>query len=191
GGVETVGAAVLRPQNNPPRTPPDNYYFIGDNSTPTAEVVSVVAGSEGSAITTDQPYIDAFAKLDDKDDVSLIAVPGIGSATLVGAGMNYCANRSLSDCFFIGDMSQTDDTVDEAKNFRNAITLKNSYGAIYTPWVRMLDPTSRSATPILVPPSGFVARLYAKTDGQRGVWKAPAGTRAAPGGSVGVAGQLD
>jgi phage tail sheath protein FI len=187
GGVETVGAAVLRPQINPPRTPPDNYYFIGDNSAPTTEVASVVAGTEGSTITTDQPYIDAFAKLDDKDDVSLIAVPGIGSAALVGAGMNYCANRSLSDCFFIGDMSQTDDTVDEAKNFRNAITVKNSYGAIYAPWVRMLDPTGRSATPILAPPSGFVAGLYAKTDGQRGVWKAPAGTSVALGGSVGLA----
>ena len=187
GGVETIGAAVLRPQLNPPRTPPDNYYFVGDNSAPTAEVASVVAGSEGSTIATDQPYIDAFARLDDKDDVSLIAVPGIGSAALVGAGMNYCANRSLSDCFFIGDMSQTDDTVDEAKNFRNAIPLKNSYGAIYTPWVRMLDPTGRSATPILAPPSGFVAGLYAKTDGQRGVWKAPAGTSVALGGSVGLA----
>ena len=187
GGVETIGAAVLRPQTNPPRTPPDNYYFVGDNSAPSAEVASVVAGSEGSTIATDQPYIDAFARLDDKDDVSLIAVPGIGSAALVGAGMNYCANRSLSDCFFIGDMSQTDDTVDEAKNFRNAIPLKNSYGAIYTPWVRMLDPTGRSATPILAPPSGFVAGLYAKTDGQRGVWKAPAGTSVALGGSVGLA----
>jgi hypothetical protein len=187
GGVETLGAAVLRPQNNPPRTPPDNYYFIGDNSAPTAEVASVVAGSDGSAITTDQPYIDAFAKLDDKEDVSLIAVPGIGSPALVGAGMNYCANRSLSDCFFIGDLGQTDDTVDEVKNFRNAITPKNSYGAIYTPWVRMLDPTGRSATPILAPPSGFVAGLYAKTDGQRGVWKAPAGTSVALGGGVGLA----
>jgi hypothetical protein len=187
GGVETLGAAVLRPQNNPLRTPPDNYYFIGDNSAPTAEVASVVAGSDGSAITTDQPYIDAFAKLDDKEDVSLIAVPGIGSPALVGAGMNYCANRSLSDCFFIGDLGQTDDTVDEVKNFRNAITPKNSYGAIYTPWVRMLDPTGRSATPILAPPSGFVAGLYAKTDGQRGVWKAPAGTSVALGGGVGLA----
>jgi phage tail sheath protein FI len=114
-------------------------------------------------------------------------VRGIGSAALVGAGMNYCANRSLSDCFFIGDMSQTDDTVEEAKNFRNAITPKNSYGAIYAPWVQMLDPTGRSSTPILAPPSGFVAGLYAKTDGQRGVWKAAAGTSAALGGGVGLA----
>ena len=51
----------------------------------------------------------------------------------------------------------------------------------------MLDPTGRSATPILAPPSGFVAGLYAKTDGQRGVWKAPAGTSAALGGGVGLA----
>ena len=41
--------------------------------------------------------------------------------------------------------------------------------------------------PFLSPPSGFVAGLYAKTDGQRGVWKAPAGTSAALGGSVGLA----
>jgi phage tail sheath protein FI len=186
GGVETLGAALLRPQNNPPRTPPDNYFFVGDNSAPTAEVASVTAGSEGTAITTDQPYIDAFSKLDDKEDVSLIAVPGIGSPGLVSAAMNYCEIRSLSDCFFIGDMSQTDDTVEDAKIFRNAITTRNSYGAIYAPWVQMLDPSGRSSTPILVPPSGFVVGLYAKTDGQRGVWKAPAGTGAALNGSIGL-----
>jgi phage tail sheath protein FI len=187
GGIETLGATVLRPQNNPSGIPPDNYFFVGDNSAPTAQVASVTAGSEGSAITTDQPYIDAFPKLDDKEDASLLAVPGIGSPALTGAAMNYCASRSLSDCFFIGDMSQTDDSVEDAKIFRNAITTKNSYGAIYAPWVQMLDPTGRSSTPILAPPSGFVAGLYAKTDGQRGVWKAPAGTSAALGGSVGLA----
>ena len=187
GGIETLGATVLRPQNNPARTPPDNYFFVGDNSAPTAEVVSVTAGSEGAAITTDQPYIDTFSRLNDKEDVSLIAVPGIGSPGLVSAAMNYCEIRSLSDCFFIGDMGQTDATVEDAKIFRNAITTKNSYGAVYAPWVQMLDPTGRSSTPILVPPSGFVAGLYAKTDGQRGVWKAAAGTSAALGGSVGLA----
>jgi phage tail sheath protein FI len=186
GGVETLGAAVLRPQINPPLSPPDNYFFVGDHSAPTAEVVSVIPGSE-KPITTDQPYIDAFAKLDGRDDVSLVAVPGIGSPGLVGAGMNYCANRPLSDCFFIGDLSQDDDTVEEARKFRDAITPRNSYGAIYTPWLQMLDPSGRSATPILVPPSGFVAGLYAKTDGQRGVWKAAAGTSAAVAGAVGLA----
>jgi phage tail sheath protein FI len=163
---------------------------VGDNLAPTDEVASVQAGSDGDPITTDQPYIDGFHSLDDKEDVSLIAVPGIGSPAVVGAGMNYCATRPLSDCFFIGDMSQDDDTVDEAKEFRDLITPKNSYGAVYLPWVRMVEPTGQSAEPILVPPSGFVAGLYAKTDGQVGVWKAPAGIGTGLGGGVGLAVQF-
>jgi hypothetical protein len=84
-------------------------------------------------------------------------------------------------------MSQDDDTVDEAKTFMAAISPKNSYGAVYLPWVKMLDPTGISPDPILAPPSGFVAGLYAKTDGRRGVWKAPAGTEAALGNALGLA----
>jgi hypothetical protein len=187
GGRETLGASVTRPRNNPPGTP---SYLVGDNPENTAEVATVQKGSDGDPITTDQPYIDAFRTLDDKEDVSLLAVPGIGSPALVGAGMNYCEKRSLSDCFFIGDMSQDYDTIEEAKSFRDLITPKNSYGAIYVPWVRMLDPTGRTAEPILVPPSGFVAGLYARTDGGIGVWKAPAGTSTALGGAVGLAVQF-
>ena len=77
--------------------------------------------------------------------------------------------------------------IEEAKDFRDAITPKNSYGAVYMPWVRMLDPTGQSSEPLLVPPSGFVAGLYARTDGRVGVWKAPAGTGTALGGAVGLA----
>src|SRR5262249_54161858 len=194
GGKETLGAAVTRPRTNPGGTPPNNYYLVGDNQSPTAEVASVRAGSDGAPVTGDQPYLDVFhanaCPLDDKEDVSLIAVPGIGSPAVVGAGMNYCANRPLSDCFFIGDMSQDDVTVDDAIKFRTPISPKNSYGAVYLPWVRMLDPTGQSAEPILVPPSGFVAGLYARTDGRVGVWKAPAGTGVALGGGVGLAVQF-
>jgi len=189
GGKETFGASVTRPKSNP-QTPANNYdrySRIGDNNHPTDYVLTVQAGSDGDAITSDQPYINALTLLDDREDVSLIAVPGIGSKDVVGAGMNYCANRPLSDCFFIGDMAQSDDTIDEAKAFRDAITPKNSYGAIYLPWLKMLDPTGKSAEPILAPPSGYVAGLYAKTDAQRGVWKAPAGTAVALGGAKGVA----
>jgi hypothetical protein len=190
GGTETLGAAVTRPRNNPAGTPPHNYYLVGDHAAPTTEVASVQAGSDGDPITGEDPYINVFqpnaCPLDDKEDVSLIAVPGIGSPFVVGAGMNYCANRPLSDCFFIGDMSPDTDTIEEAKSFRDLINPKNSYGAVYLPWVRMLDPTGQSAEPILVPPSGFVAGLYARTDARIGVWKAPAGTGVALGGGVGL-----
>jgi phage tail sheath protein FI len=187
GGQETLGIAVTRPRPNPSGTAPANYYLLGDHAAPTAQVTSVQEGLDGDPILTDQQYINALQFFDDKEDVSLLAVPGIGSSAVVGAGMNYCANRPLSDCFFIGDMTQEDDTDAEAKQFRDKITPKNSYGAVYMPWVRTLDPTGQSSEPLVIPPSGFVAGLYARTDGRVGVWKAPAGTGTALGGAVGLA----
>ncbi|MCP4571240.1 MAG: phage tail sheath family protein, partial [bacterium] len=52
---------------------------------------------------------------------------------------------------------------------------------------RALDPSGRSSEPVLLPPSGYVAGLYARIDNRRGVWKAPAGTEATLGGAVGLA----
>jgi hypothetical protein len=184
-GVETLGGAVVRPTNNSSAVP---RYLVGDQATPATGVVtgSVVAGSDGDPVVEDQPFINAFQRLNNIDDVSLLAVPGRGSNLLVGEGMNYCANRSLSDCFFIGDMAPDDDTVPELQTFVNGISPKNSYGAVYAPWLLMLDPTGVSQEPIAVPPSGFVAGMYAKTDTQRGVWKAPAGTAAALAGATGL-----
>lgn len=186
GGLETLGGAAIRPVNNTLTVP---RYLVGDQATPAAGVVtgSVVAGSDGDPIVDDQPFIDAFERPDNINDVSLLAVPGRGSNVLMGEGMNYCANRSLSDCFFIGDMALDDDTVPELQDFANGISPKNSYGAVYAPWLLMLDPTGVSQEPVAVPPSGFIAGMYAKTDTQRGVWKAPAGTAAALAGATGLA----
>lgn len=179
GGAEILGASVTRPVVNPnPNTvtplPFENFFFVGDNAQ-TAEVPNVQLGSNGDPINNDTPYLNAFNALDTVNDVSLIAVPGVASATVMGGGMNYCANRSLSDCFFIGEMAQDDDTIPEIQTFWGNISPKNSYGAVYVPWVQVPDPTGRSAEPIAIPPSGFVAGLYARTDATRGVWKAPAG----------------
>ncbi|MER7756220.1 phage tail sheath subtilisin-like domain-containing protein [Kitasatospora sp. NPDC097643] len=55
----------------------------------------------------------------------------------------------------------------------------STYAALYYPWLRIVDPTRRpdpgGPTPMLeVPPSGFVAGIYARSDIERGVFKAPA-----------------
>lgn len=64
----------------------------------------------------------------------------------------------------------------------DALQLTSStYAATYYPWVRSpnplynvdLNPTAPKT--VLVPPSAFAAGLWTKTDGRRGVWKAPAG----------------
>jgi phage tail sheath protein FI len=50
--------------------------------------------------------------------------------------------------------------------------LDSSYAALYYPWITVLDPVTRKE--INLPPSGFVAGIYARNDIQRAVYKAPA-----------------
>ena len=46
------------------------------------------------------------------------------------------------------------------------------FAAMYHPWVRVLDPATN--TTIAQPPAGHVIGCYARTDNDRGVFKAPA-----------------
>ena len=65
----------------------------------------------------------------------------------------------------------------EIREFRGQFDSK--YAALYHPWIEILDPTQRPAQGapprrLLLPPSGFVAGIYARSDIERGVHKAPA-----------------
>ena len=51
-------------------------------------------------------------------------------------------------------------------------TKNSSYGALYYPWIEVFDPTTKGN--ISVPPSGHIAGVYARVDGERGVFKTPA-----------------
>lgn len=178
GGDEISGTAVLRPANSQNPT----EYHLGD-AIVAGNVASVVLGDDGIP-PGDLEHKNGLNALDTINDVNLIAIPGIGSQDVVSTGVNYCTVRA--DCFFIGDMNSTDDTVDEAVAFVNGLAVKSSYGAVYYPWLKVADPTGQSATPILEPPSGFVAGMMARIDSRRGVWKAPAGTEANIGGALGL-----
>lgn len=148
--------------------------------------------------------------LDKITDVSLIAIPGQGDPATVNQGVGYCKNlRQLQDCFFVGDMG-TVSSVDAARNdgtvptvalVSDAVTFATSgfggtpldkasgdFGAVYFPWVWSTDPTGTGRNPkILLPPSGFMAGIYARIDNSRGVFKAPAGTEAGVSGALQLA----
>ncbi len=47
-----------------------------------------------------------------------------------------------------------------------------SYAALYYPWIEISDPITNQ--PKLIPPSGFIAGIWARNDNERGVHKAPA-----------------
>lgn len=130
--------------------------------------------------------------LDDKDDVNFIAIPGASDPAVVSAAAGYCGTRG--DCFFIADCDgkRTKETpINEPAHvrdyMRNRITTKNSYAALYYPWLEIADRAGAGKNPKrFVPPSGFVAGLYARIDNSRGVWKAAAGTEAGVIGAVGL-----
>jgi Bacteriophage tail sheath protein len=55
---------------------------------------------------------------------------------------------------------------------RNGVDSTRGYAALYYPW--LLVRPARRGDPILVPPCGHVCGIYARSDNQRGVHKAPA-----------------
>ncbi len=182
GGQSEDGIAVRRPVVA-------DVVQIGDAAV-AAPIAAATPGSDGVAAITELTFSSAFSRLDTITDFSLLAVPGEGTTAMMDLGMAYSANRPLKDVFYLGETAAHDDTAAEAAVFRNKLTLANSYGALYFPWVKALDPTGRSRDPILLPPSGYIAGLYARIDGSRGVWKAPAGTEAGINGVVGLAAEL-
>ncbi|HEX6912836.1 MAG TPA: phage tail sheath subtilisin-like domain-containing protein [Longimicrobium sp.] len=146
----------------------------------------LVGGDDGSA-PSNFDFVGSSATrtglhaLDDVQDVNFIAIPGNFSEQVIGAGVGYCQARK--DCFFIADSRHEDPVVEDpsrAQDFvRNRIPVKSSYGALYYPWLEIADPIGPGRNPRrFVPPSGFVAGLFARIDNTRGVWKAPAGTEA-------------
>jgi phage tail sheath protein FI len=95
--------------------------------------------------------------------------------------MTYCKTKRavlIADC-------DPDATLTGLQNGPDPALLgsDSNYGAIYFPWVNVGDPLKNGRIRPF-PPSGFVAGIYARTDAERGVWKAPAGIDASLNGGV-------
>jgi phage tail sheath protein FI len=56
---------------------------------------------------------------------------------------------------------------------KNVSGYDSKYAAVYYPWIRVANPLGNGAG-VDIPPSGYMAGVYARTDTERGVHKAPA-----------------
>lgn len=84
------------------------------------------------------------------------------------------ANRA----FFIADIPASIDSVDKMKTWMQAHGNAQAYsGAVYFPRLTVPDPL-QAYRPRNIGNSGTLAGIYARTDSDIGVWKAPAGTDA-------------
>jgi phage tail sheath protein FI len=116
------------------------------------------------------------------DLFNLVCVPGTSHPDTIQKLQKACADKRA---FLIVDCSEDQEVstaVAEAVSLNGAAP---SYAAYYFPWVRAVDPLRQGAVRAL-PPCGFVAGIYARTDAARGVWKAPAGAEATLVGAVGL-----
>jgi phage tail sheath protein FI len=112
------------------------------------------------------------------DEIAIVAVPGATAANVQQAVRDHC--ESTADRFGILDgvhqsppKSLTDSLVDLKLQFGQARS-ERGYAALYYPWLTALNPLTGALEAL--PPSGHLAGIYARTDQQRGVHKAPANT---------------
>ena len=115
------------------------------------------------------------------DDIAIVALPDGGAYddevnSLAAADRLIGHAERLRYRIAVVDGRQNS-SMTEIRGFRGQFDSK--YGALYHPWVEVLDPTQRPAQGapprrLMLPPSGFVCGIYARSDIQRGVHKAPA-----------------
>jgi hypothetical protein len=114
---------------------------------------------------------------EDIDDISIVAAPG----STFGYEGSYRTNGATIIQHLIGHAelmryriavldSGDGQTVSDVSAMRGAID--STHAALYYPWIHVLDPVTQ--VEIDLPPSGYVAGIYARNDVNRAVYKAPA-----------------
>jgi hypothetical protein len=139
------------------------------------------------AVVVDSDYVTALGKIDNVDAPLLINAVGKSSQTVVQAVLAKAAERG--DAFAIIDPSASDeDRTDIEATVASYIGVGGaSYGAVYAPRLLMVDPTKTGVGAIRETfPGGAVAGLYARTEVERTIAKAPAGFNAEIRGAFGL-----
>jgi len=164
GGLLTVEA--IEPP--PPDKAPTNIPNAG---------ATALAGGADEDLTTigNNDFIDALNTLREIDDVNFIAIPDRITDPVQQALIGHC--EEMQDRFAILDgLTPVPDQplfgANSVEAQRRALDSTRGYGALYYPWLRVTPAVS--GPPILVPPSGHVGGIFARSDTSRGVHKAPA-----------------
>lgn len=116
-------------------------------------------------------------QFEDLEDISIVAAPGSTFGYENGYGndaasvINLLISHAQRMKYRIAVLdSGNGQTLQQVRALRAKVD--SSHAALYYPWVKVLDPVTRQ--PIFLPPSGFVAGIYARNDVNRAVYKAPA-----------------
>ncbi len=146
-------------------------------------VITISGGSDGdlpvaidySGETDEIKGSTGLAAFEEVEDISIVMTPAAAADSnnhqaIVAEVQKHCAKMR----YRVGIVdSRQDMAISEVRAFRD--NFDDSRLVLYYPWVVTSDPTG-AVQDIAVPPSGFIAGIYARTDVNRGVHKAPANT---------------
>jgi len=154
--------------------------------------VSLAGGINGSEPDQDA-YDDIFALFEKVRDISILCLPGqtwnsTAEQGIIDAAVAHA--EKMKSRMVIIDPPQGVELKTE-KGVNDLGFKPKTYSVVYYPWAKVANPFYNAEnnpgvpSTLLVAPSGFAAGMWAKIDGRRGVWKAPAGVETS---LLGVAG---
>ena len=139
-----------------------------------------LAGEEANPddVTQKATGLEALGEV---DDIAIVALPDsgdLGDETLSRVAAQKLVSHAEKYRYRIAIVDgPANSSLNEIRNYRGQFDSK--YAALYYPWIKIFDPTERFAQgappkQLTLPASGFVAGIYARSDIERGVHKAPA-----------------
>jgi len=112
------------------------------------------------------------------DEITMVLMPDAMNLNGDGKQLRDVQTKMIAHCENQGDRMAILDAPRDLKpqdvlDWRmNQAGYDSKMAALYWPWIEVMDPLTK--LPIMVPPSGHVAGVWARVDGTRGVHKAPA-----------------
>ncbi len=135
--------------------------------------------SRVNTTATPDDYLHALALLEPIDEISTVAAPGASIASAKGTAsvtpIHAALISHIQTSYRIALLDPPPSaSIAEVQAIR--AQLDSSSAALYYPWLNVANPLAPPirAAAVKAPPSGFLAGIFARSDAQHGVSKAPA-----------------
>ena len=168
-------SSLIRLDNVGPDTPaPLALALLAANGVPGTDGSAVaIADYDGRIRNTFPPdgtqYRSGLAGFEQVDEIAIVVAPDYHELDpTYEAIITHCT--LMRDRFAILQSIPGTHTLNNINNIRPP--QDTTFAAFYFPWIKVFNPLTKQDS--LIPPSGHVAGIYAKTDIERGVFKAPA-----------------
>lgn len=183
GNSRLIRVADLDPGNEAIRLGPETLVDLMPTGLAHPAQHPLEGGEDSVATITAATYLGAdnveplqrtgLQALRNYPNISIVAIPGQGAADIQAGLIAHC--ELMRYRFAVLDADLPEGSLADVQAQRQNFDTK--YAGLYYPWLTIPDPhpeTLSALRDFALPPSGHMAGIYARTDEERGVHKAPA-----------------